>query len=315
MQLEGRLPKKAKEYHWQAIRALVPDDMPKEQLGSAPAVIFDMTRHVFSFFVKQRFFDDALKLTRRIAEISQAFQLDSSFHKALASETLLTLIKTADVLQAQQLHLAHFSHADYLSSQECDLADLFIVAVQTQDADKFDEARRHPQLNYIDPQLAQILRNELSLDDLVEGVSPYAQKTPAAAAAPAAPAAPTAAAKALFGSNAGKSSSAAPTGAVVAPPALPAPPAVTVAAAAPQPEPARQEPEPEAELNAEADADAEEDVFDLQALEDGLDRDADDESHAVAAAAPPVTAAAPAAAAASAAPTAEEEDDDLAFLA
>lgn len=313
MQLEGRLPKKAKEYHWQAIRALVPDDMAKEQLGSAPAVIFDMTRHVFSFFVKQRFFDDALKLTRRIAEISQAFQLDSSFHKALAAETLLTLIKTADVLQAQQLHLAHFSHADYLSSQECDLADLFIVAVQTQDADKFDEARRHPQLNYLDPQLAQILRNELSLDDLVEGVSPYAQKTPAAAAAaaPVAPAVPTAAAKALFGSNAGKSSSAAspaPPVAVVAPPAPPAP--VTVAAAAPpQPEPAHEEPALEAEVDAEAEAEAEEDVFDLAALEDGLDRDADDESHAAAAAAPPAAAAAPAA------EDEEEDDDDLAFLA
>lgn len=327
-QLEVRLPKKAREYHWQAIRALVPEDMPKEQLSSAPAVIFDMTRNVFTFFLQQQFWSDALKLTKRMADIGQAFQMESTFHKALASETFLTLIMTADVLQAQQVHLSHFSHSDYLPSKECEVADLFIVAIQTQDSDKFDEARRHPQLNYFDAQLAQILRYQLSLENLVEGVSPFVSGVPTASkgnTSKTEPAPVSAAASGLFGSSSSnrKPPATAPVSAPVSDAAasvasagvsMPPPAAAAATVSTPPVPPVK------GEVFDAGEGEEEGDVFDFSALEQNLNEDyadgtneQDSEEHAQeeTPAAPEKPVAVPTAAA----PAAVDEDEDYSYLA
>jgi hypothetical protein len=145
--------------------------MPKEQLRSIPATIFDMLRDIFTFLLKGKYFDEAVKICKKSAMISEAFDIESAKYKAFCSETIL-MVLTKDVIKAQQVHLSHFECKAYLSSKECELADMLVMAVLNQDADNYDEVRRHSQLQYLDQQLSAMIR-QTNFFTLIDGSETY----------------------------------------------------------------------------------------------------------------------------------------------
>lgn len=67
-----------------------------------------------------------------------------------------------DLVLADSTFLDHLSMSSYLSSKECRLAELFLMAYKHSDIDKLDEAQRCPDLYYLDKE-AQQLGKRLSI--------------------------------------------------------------------------------------------------------------------------------------------------------
>lgn len=130
-----------------------------------------MARTLFSFFLRQKLYEEARKFGPRAVEIFQAFNLESGACKVLASITVLQIM-TGDVIRAQQTYLQdHLSIPYYMRSKECEFIDVLILACINQDDDLLDKAKMHPQLNYLDAEIQTIVR-QLSLSTLIEGELP-----------------------------------------------------------------------------------------------------------------------------------------------
>ena len=83
-----------------ALEVLCPPSTPKEQLSQCHPVIIDITKSIFTFLVKNKFYDDALKLSVRMVDIFTAFDLESGVCKALSAITILQ-IASGDVVKVR----------------------------------------------------------------------------------------------------------------------------------------------------------------------------------------------------------------------
>jgi hypothetical protein len=78
----------------------------------------------------------ALKHEQLMVRVFTAFEMESSMCKAMCAVTVIQLTM-GDVVQAEQTFLQeHLNNKQYLNSQECRLAEMFINAIKNHDVDK-----------------------------------------------------------------------------------------------------------------------------------------------------------------------------------
>lgn len=70
---------------------LCPASTKKEQMGQCHPVLVDTLRNMLTFLVRASFYQDAIKIANKLAELSEAFEIESTMCKSLATVTILYL--------------------------------------------------------------------------------------------------------------------------------------------------------------------------------------------------------------------------------
>lgn len=81
---------------------MCPSSTRKEQLGQCHPVLVDMLRNMLTFMVRANFYQDGIKVANKLADVAQAFEIESTMCKALATVTILYLA-LGDVVKVRKL--------------------------------------------------------------------------------------------------------------------------------------------------------------------------------------------------------------------
>lgn len=84
------------------LEVMCPSSTKKEQLSQCHPVLIDLLRNMLTFMVRSNFYQDGIKIANKLAELSQAFEIESTMCKSLATVTILHLA-LGDVVKVSTL--------------------------------------------------------------------------------------------------------------------------------------------------------------------------------------------------------------------
>ncbi len=73
------------------MEVLCPASTKKEHFNQCHPVLVDIVRNMLTFMIRHKFYQDAIKIANKHAEICQAFEIEATMCKALATVTILHL--------------------------------------------------------------------------------------------------------------------------------------------------------------------------------------------------------------------------------
>ena len=131
--------KKAQALHRRACDLICPPDTPVEAMGRLHPNALNVMRDAFAFLLAdKRTVKDgsAVRHAQRMVLLLRGFEMESAMCKAMCAVTILQLAM-GDIAQADATYLQdHLDNKQYIASQECRLAEEFIMATKTHDVDK-----------------------------------------------------------------------------------------------------------------------------------------------------------------------------------
>ncbi len=74
------------------MRVLVPEGTPKDRLKQSNASLIDMMRATMSFFLRAKYYSDALTLAKLSADVADAFEIEGSMCKAMLTQTVMIIL-------------------------------------------------------------------------------------------------------------------------------------------------------------------------------------------------------------------------------
>lgn len=155
-------PTEATELFTRALKTAYPTSMQTtEELKSLHPQLSEIIRSVFSYYLAEEMYVDALALSRRMLLLFAAQGLDASANKARACIVILCL-QTGDVVAADQAFVEHLNDSKYLKSIDCRITEEYLMAFKFTDHSKLEAAQKHAD-NYVFEREMQLVCKGLSL--------------------------------------------------------------------------------------------------------------------------------------------------------
>ncbi|CAE7644465.1 snpC, partial [Symbiodinium microadriaticum] len=169
-ELEDVDPAQARDYYYEGLGHIIPEDTPTDMMSSTPALAPDMLRAAFSFLLKLRASSpdnardpsrytvptqEVLSFAARMLRVYEGLESEASLCRMMVTITILQL-ELGDVVAADRTFLDHLGSSAYLKSVECKLAEDFLQAFKQMDVDLLDEAQRSHHLIHLDRDVQKI---------------------------------------------------------------------------------------------------------------------------------------------------------------
>jgi len=167
---EAADPAQAWALYEQGRDLMCPFDADEESLKRSSVRVLEPMRKIMKFLLKDTAsLSKALKHIQLMVRLYRAFEQEGSVSKMLVAVTVVQL-HMRDVVSADQTFLEHLGEKGYTMSKECEVAESFLTAVKTLDADSLKALQRSELMQYLDRDV-QPLAASLTLRSGVATVS------------------------------------------------------------------------------------------------------------------------------------------------
>lgn len=155
--------KKALQLYMDGINRMFPIDTPKDKMDKIHPNILDMLRYAFKFLIKCKMYNDAIAFAEdRMVDMFEAFEQEKSMCNIMLTITMIQL-SLGDIVGADKTFVQkHLGNSHYLKSNECRLAENFIMSMKHCDVDKFEDAKKQLIAADLDRE-TKVLGNSLTL--------------------------------------------------------------------------------------------------------------------------------------------------------
>jgi len=138
------------ELYEQGRDILCPSDADEAALKRSSVRSLDSMRKIMKFLLKDTAsLSKALRHIQLMVRLYRAFEQEGSVCKMLVAITIVQL-HMRDVVSADQSFLEHLGEKGYTSSKECEVAESFLQAVKTLDAEALKALQRSELMQYLD---------------------------------------------------------------------------------------------------------------------------------------------------------------------
>ena len=143
-------PAQAWELYEQGRDILCPSDADEATLKRSTVRSLDSMRKIMKFLLKDSgSLSKALRHIQLMVRLYRAFEQEGSVCKMLVAITIVQL-HMRDVVSADQSFLEHLGEKGYTSSKECEVAESFLQAVKSLDAEALKALQRSELMQYLD---------------------------------------------------------------------------------------------------------------------------------------------------------------------
>ena len=138
------------EFYEQGRNLLCPENADSAQLKQSTVRGIDAMRVISKFLLKDAtMLSNALIHAQMLVRLLSAFEQESSIHKTLASITIIQL-HMRDFVSADKTFLEHLGVSSYCRSKECEVAESFLQAMKTLDAEALMKVQKSDMMQYLD---------------------------------------------------------------------------------------------------------------------------------------------------------------------
>lgn len=149
---------KAREYYEEALDMICPNE--NEDLSGIKLAVTlpEVLRDVFTFYIRNQFYKEAIALAMRSLPIFEFTKSDSTLTKMMVNITILQLLNK-DIVAADETYVQKFlSNSLFINSSECELAEDLINAFKFDDIDKLESIQNGHRLSFLERDIIIIVR-------------------------------------------------------------------------------------------------------------------------------------------------------------
>ena len=151
---------KARECYEEALDMICPTETEAEDLSSIKLAVNlpEVIRDVFTFYIRNKLYKEALALAFRSLPIFEFTKSDSTLTKMMVNITVLQLLNK-DIVAADETYVQTFlGNSLFMNSSECELAEDLINAFKFDDIEKLESVQSGHRLAFLERDMINIVR-------------------------------------------------------------------------------------------------------------------------------------------------------------